>query len=168
MEIKIEKGKHYASGIHVRPYLGKRFISWKINLDISCLYTPINDDSNDLNKLCGISFGHHHKKSLRFAWRPDFNIPGQFMIYAYWYSNGQRRSLYIGNISHNLDYEFQIIIDESIVAFAIYHPRISQYPLYCTDINYPEPKVRIGYYLWPYFGGNNTAPHDMKLDFKIE
>ena len=168
MKIKIKKGKHDASGLHVRPYLGKRIISWRVNMDISCLYKAINDDSNDLNKLCGVSFGHHHKNSLRFAWTPDFNRPGQFMIYAYWYAEGQRRSLYIANISHNVDFDLEIILDHPTVAFVAMKPN----PVFSDEkrsvfVNFKVPCPSIGYYLWPYFGGNNAAPHEMSIDLKV-
>ena len=128
----------------------------------------INDDSNDLNKLCGISFGNPHKNSLRFAWRPDFNRPGEIMIYAYWYANGQRRSLYIGNIYHNEYYNFEIIIGTPIVAFTVSQPgAVFREGRKSAFVNYAIPRWLIGHFMWPYFGGNNTAPHDMSIDLDI-
>jgi hypothetical protein len=165
MKITIKKAKHFASGIHVRPYLGKKIISWNVKMDISCLYPPVNDDSNDLNKLCGISFGHHHKNSLRFAWRPDFNRPGQICIYAYWYSRGQRRSLYVGNIVYSIDYHFEITITGRAVTFFV--DRIPGIHPQAVTIQFPVPKAKLGYYLWPYFGGNNTAPQNLNIAVRI-
>lgn len=167
MKFIIKIGHHFASGFRFRPYLGKRIISWKVNMDISCLYNPINDDSGDLNKLCGISFGHHHQNSLRFAWRPDFNEPGQIMIYAYWYTRGHRRSLYICNVSHNIDYDFTIVFSNSRVGFTVSVPgAIFKENRRTVIVAYSLPCPRIGYYLWPYFGGNNTAPHGMRIDLE--
>jgi len=169
MNIVIKKGKHHASGLRLRPYLGKRIISWRVNMDISCLYSAINDDSGDLNKLCGISCGNHHNNSLRFAWRPDFNQPGQIMIFAYWYVKGERWSLYIGNICHNVDYYFELTIGTPTVAFSFARVEKSGN---ITDrrvsfVKYKLPQPAIGYYLWPYFGGNNTTPHDMRIDLNV-
>lgn len=168
MKITIKKGKHYASGLHLRPYLGKRIITWNIKMDISCLYTAVNDDSGDLNKLCGVSFGHHHKNSLRFAWRPDFNRMGEISIFAYWYTNGQRRSLYIGNIMHNISYRFEIAQHGCSVTFIFDYADQHRMNSKATSVRINHPSMKWGYYLWPYFGGNNTAPHDMTIDLTVE
>lgn len=120
----------------------------------SCKY-EIGDDQSDINKLFGVGhFPHHHKNSVRFGWRwvPDL---GKIEVLAYYYIDGKRmdRHMVYVEIGERLVYE---INGEGNFYSLIIHGS--------TYLDIPLKPCKVGYLLQTYFGGNQTAPHDIEIE----
>ncbi len=149
----ITKGEHRSQG-------GFSFVSgtkfrFKAAFDSSAVYQtaqPIHQA--DVNKLYGFSdcYSQHHSNSARFGWRW---LGGKLEIMAYCYQNGERQSEVMGSVALNKSYEYEIEIREDAYVFRL---------------NGVEKKMLrgcsgrvFGYKLYPYFGGQEVAPHDISI-----
>jgi hypothetical protein len=163
----IKKGNHYCNvNIFERLFA----IGWKVKqfsvsfrLNKECWWAPPrNSDDNDLNKLCGISFGvNDHSNSVRFAWVPDFTQNGVIKIYGYVYDK-----LSSGHVSKFIT---SVKVDE--VNSGVIKVSGNQYILTvgATSISMDNTHgdSNLCFRLYPYFGGNNTAPNDMTIGLEI-
>ena len=132
--------------------LNRDIIRYIVRFDDSCRYN-IGKDQGDINKLFGIGyFPHHHKNSVRIGWNYH-PVTDKIRLYAYWYINGVRDWLYMDSVNIG-DYVYASIhinrgthkIDIQGNRFVIVR------------------KGSLGYLLGPYFGGNQTAPHNINLE----
>lgn len=148
----IKKGTHAPFRIP-KLILNPFVLEYKITFTESCIYN-IGLDQSDINKLFGIGyFPFHHINSLRIGWNYNVN-QSNISILAYWYKNRVRNWKYLAsvNIGDNNTYELMpykrghlVLINNS----------------YSLEIDV-EPQ-ELGYLLRPYFGGNQTAPHDIEI-----
>lgn len=157
----IPKGKHYATPRLVEMLQSDRLI-FTAKFDASAIY-EFGDESlqSNKNKLLGFADCNsmHHENSARFAWQ-WFN--NQLEIYAYCYVNSERVENYVGTVNIN---------------------EVNRYAIQLTDSHYVfylngEEAVRVDranrcdkgvyYMLWPYFGGSQPAPHDVRIDISIK
>lgn len=156
----IKEGKHY-SGLRIRPFFDKKKkICYEVVFNESCLYGFGDEDEFAINKLFGFSAGLHHKNSARFGWRADGN---EIEISSYCYKNKKRNiktirnveidKIYIFSIENaGTNYEFKIMTDlGNIIGYA----GISKLDT-----------VKFGYELFPYFGGDKTAPHKIEIHMR--
>ena len=165
-QYEIKKGNHYCS-VSVFERLGS--IGWNVKkysvrfvLHASCWWMPKrNNDDGDLNKLTGISYGlNDHSNSVRLTWVPDFTVNGKIDIYGYTYdkksTDPKFEALYINSVQVGqscdgcievLDKKYKITVNGVSKEMANVHPDSS-----------------LCFRLFPYFGGNNTAPQDMLID----
>ena len=127
----------------------------------TCAQYTCKDPKNqaDINKLMGFSScnTHHHQNSARVGWRWYNN---QMEIFAYVYDNGNR-------------------IEEFITAVPV--GEYNQYSItrnqqgYLFKVNETKKQIlttstcsgTANYMLWPYFGGDETAPHDITIKAMI-
>lgn len=160
MVFSIKKGKHYSNNlIHkiLLPFNYKNKVSYYVTFDESCIYKDETNDRFDVNKLFGFSIGFHHKNSHRFGWNC---LDGKIHIYSYSYINGERIINEICTVNTNKEYKFIIHINGSKCLFTIID---EHHNLYQRIISIPIKSI-FGYSLWPYFGGNKTAPHKMTIE----
>jgi len=110
-------------------------------------------DGDDINKLYGITSTKIHQNSARFGWRYIGN--NKFEIFAYYYVKGIRDwySLLIVKINETVKYS----IDVSNKQYT-FGANNNWHHVYNT-------KNIMAFRSYPWFGGNNTAPH--KMIFKI-
>lgn len=140
-------------------------VTYKFNFHHSCWYPFEDNDSNDINKLAGFSFGKHHDNSVRVGWTPLFDEEDKIELWFYLYNDGKRVMKSFAKVDPGRDYTIKIFLDKNDdKAF-----------FFLTDdegheekqwIKFKKPYNSIGYYLWPYFGGNNPAPQDMLVSLK--
>ena len=156
----IKKGNHYKSKLNVRLHGDMSHVNFSVNFNTNCWYPYENDNSNDINKLYGISFGYHHIDSVRFGWKPDFNNINDIELYAYCYNGGERYWEKIGNCKAANIYEMSIIFSLNDAIFAIFS---KDHTSMIVTVPFKKPDFRYGYYLYPYFGGNNVAPNDITI-----
>ena len=157
MKFLIKKGNHYHSNFWQRLNLfcfSKR-LSYKVRFSDSCWYDKVNADSNDLNKLFGFGGRDHQVNSIRLCWRPDFLQKGVIQVYIYWYDDGARSRKWFCDVDTNKFYIFTI--QKNVNGFRISMTGRDDY----IEHSKPNPTWKR---LWPYFGGNNTAPHDMIIE----
>lgn len=120
----------------------------------SCQYQLDEPDQLDWNKLFGIGFfPGHHVASYRFAWR-WLEAMGKIELAAYWYQNGKRHWFPITTVKLMEPIELKIQYQAGNIEF-----KTSTGNSFVTSGKWPW----IGYKLGLYFGGNKTAPHDIKI-----
>lgn len=133
-------------------------IEFKVIFDESAIYRtkdPLNQA--DVNKLYGVSdCGKSHMKySMRFGWR---YYGDKLQILWFKHEAGEFTFGVIANIEINKPYTctLDIFEDEYIMSVDNISTVI---PRACPD-DYKR------YYLYPYFGGDEVAPHTIKIKIK--
>lgn len=134
-------------------------LSYIVKFNSSCLYHIETVDKYDINKLFGFSSGfNHHKNSARFGWN---SVNDKILLFAYCYVNGKRVSEFIKDISIDEEYKMIILDKKSHYLFTL----ISSNDI-ITQTKIEKPKdFKVGYKLWPYFGGNLKAPQNISIEF---
>lgn len=153
---KINKGKHST----VAPFVLRTTTAFKFEatFDGSAVYQTHNHiNQADINKLYGIADcgTEHHSNSARFGWR-WYN--DKLEIHAYTYQNRERQSQLIGVVELNKTYSYEIRMEENNYVFTL-GDRSVTLPRGCHG-------PATGYQLYPYFGGDETAPHDITIAIK--
>jgi len=134
-------------------------IRFQAIFDSSCIYkTVIPENQNDINKLIGFSdcSSQHQINSARFGWNWR---DGALRIYAYDYVDGQRQEKELGTVELGKTTSFKIRISGNSYLFTFNGIETSM-PRHCSG------GVGVAYKLLPYFGGNEPAPHDMKIKIR--
>lgn len=130
--------------------------------DESCKYTT-SDPGNvyDINKLlgfadCGV---HHHTASARFGWNW---MEGQLRIYTYVYVGGKRiPEKLMGVAEIGKIHRYKIEVDGNQYKFTMDDH---------TEIVERQCSGGLGitsYRLFPYFGGDETAPQEIKIKVRM-
>lgn len=117
--------------------------------------SEIPDDQNrlDINKLYGLTSSKIHENSCRIGWR-EFNN-GNFEVLGYWYLDGVRKW------KHLYEAEVGELLEMEVTNFG-------DYRFYCNGEQFiiPAKEFNKSYRAWPFFGGQNAAPHDMYFKIK--
>ena len=116
------------------------------------------ENQSDINKLFGFSDcgTMHHENSARFGWRWNGMA---IEIHAYWYRDSIRQCKYMDTVSIGQSTEFAIKVLPQQYHFEMKEKTITV-PRQCGSL------VIDGYQLHPYFGGDETAPHDVTIHIK--
>lgn len=157
----IKKGNHYTEDRSVG-ILNSKSLHFKANLDSSCVYTTKNPTNQyDINKLFGFSDCNsvHHENSARFGWNWQNN---KLNIFAYCYTNGNVKNQFITSIDLNKEYDYRISTDGNKYVFTLDDKTIIM-DRGCSDNFSKNTRLK----LYPYFGGDETAPHDIKILIKL-
>jgi hypothetical protein len=125
---------------------------------------PRNTDDLDLNKLAGIGYGtNHHNNSVRLSWVPDFDNQGMIKVFGYTYDEkktGQKFAMsFIKSVRVGQTVSGKIESRDNG-----YFITVGDVTVKMDNINV-DPKLT--FKLYPYFGGNNTAPHDMTIELEM-
>lgn len=156
----IKQGEHSSSH-------GIKFYTGKSNFQItaifyeSCMYDLGDSDQENINKLCGISFGNHQKNSIRIGWNYSL-VTKKIRIFYYLYENSVRRSEEICSVNVGDVLSLSLRLETGANYFIIFNNK------FLKLVNYKFPFLKLGYYLYPYFGGNKVAPHDISLSLYFE
>lgn len=151
----IKKGGQYSDTPH--KIVGNA-VSYQIMFDSTAIYKIDSINQYDINKLFGMSACNslHHDNSARFGWR---YVNGQLEIHAYIYDMTKRFSQVIDTVKIGEWNKYQIINNGDQYVFTLKN-NIFIY----NKSNKCKSKYNIA--LWPYFGGNIKAPHEMYFYFK--
>lgn len=150
----IKKGEH-SSGNHFNLTQSTHLEAY-IQLTESCNYQLNSVDQLDINKLIGLSDAlSHSDASVRFGWR---SIDGQLEIHAYIRYGGRHTAYYLGTVEPDEVFytRIQIFPNEYRLKLRNQETRIGRASQY----------TGIRYQLYPYFGGNQKAPHDIQINIK--
>ena len=154
----IKKGEHYTTENNFVP-VDTVELAFTVQFDSSAVYTTANPQNQyDINKLYGFADNGaaHHLYSARFGWRWSDNA---LRLFAYVYNAGE-------------------VLSEEIATVPIGSPircRLdvagNQYHFYCNEWFKTLPRASTtqkgkGYLLYPYFGGDEKAPHDITIWIK--
>lgn len=160
MIFKIKKNKHYSNNLFYKlfNFLNlRKEINFNVIFDESSYYNLNNSNQLDVNKLFGFSIGYHHKNSVRFGW--NSYSKDLVSIYSYCYINGVRKINFMTNININSEYKMSIIDKKNYYLFVITD---SKNKIIVDNVS-KENITGISYNLWPYFGGNEKSPHDIRI-----
>lgn len=158
MVYTIKKGKHRACPPMIGLFYDKKVMSRRVTFDRSCAYTLPGEDQEDINKLFGIGyFPSHHTDSARFGWRYNPSTD-KIEILAYCYVNSERLIYPLASFDFNKEYTLELQINDDTYSFYVQ----TNFAKFGFAIPKTHKKV-FGFPLGLYFGGNNPAPHKMKI-----
>ncbi len=140
----------------------KEGFSKKVIFDTSCVYQIDGPDKYDINKLFGLYEGFDRKNSIRFGWR---YLGGVIEIFSYCYTNGDvkfkkitecypKEELTMSMKINQDSYELEVLKNISGEMIKMVVKKIK-------NENKFDWLIFKGY---PFFGGNTSAPHDMKIN----
>ncbi len=151
----IEAGGH-GSGTRVKAHRGTTLV-FEATFDDSAVYeTQDPANQSDINKLYGFSDcgSHHQQNSARFGWRW---FDGALQILAYTYADGTRSHALVGVVDFDVVGQYRIDVDGAEYVFTLDGNPQVRMPRGCAG------NGGIKYRLWPYFGGDETAPHEITI-----
>jgi hypothetical protein len=149
----IEKGSHQ-SDHEIGEIINDSILHFNVVFDSSAVYQEIEEENaKDVNKLFGMSDCGmmHHMNSARIGWRW---FKGNLELFAYAYSNGKREITKIGSFNINTELKCTIICTKGKYIFEVNGEKTETK----RSCNIDEH-----YLLYPYFGGDETAPHRIKI-----
>lgn len=164
MTFRIPRGKHRARPWRFNFWWRKSSFAWAVKFTESCRYDLGNNDQGDTNKLVGIGYlPGHHKDSARFGWRYRANLKSVELL-AYCYVNGRREIKGICLCEIGKGYRIRLQVLAGSYSFDAYEPNPVKESGMVTVQYYHKRKFK--YRLGTYFGGNQKAPHEMKIEIK--
>ncbi len=163
MIFTIKEGNHFSDQLcfklsNIFNFSGSQ--AFTVTFTDSCAYKlESKQDQEDINKLFGFSCGWHHKNSARFGW--SF-VNRKIQLWAYYYNNSRRSYTHITSLDFNKPYQLRLTALESCYEFIVDSDYVA-----VALLKVPRRgRKTIGYNLWPFFGGNNPAPHDIKINLE--
>ena len=158
----IPQGAHYSSGVFFE-YLETDRMDFSFLFDESAVYSLGENNPNqaDINKLFGFAEGsplNIHNYSARFGWR-WYNDELQILAYAY--TAGERKSLLMGTAEPGEWFYGSIESTDEAYVFSFSGEEYI--------IRKEQPFSHVCKYLsYPYFGGDEAAPHQISISVKLE
>ena len=153
----IPKGAHASSNSGFK-MVNTQKLRFEVTFDSSAVYTSAKPENQlDINKLYGLSdcATHHQVNSARFGWRWNSN---KLELHAYTYQGGSRRSEFIAVAALGKPLVCELSLEDGKYTFRAGESQVVL-PRACngkTD----------AYQLYPYFGGDEVAPHDIRISIK--
>ncbi|HMP94841.1 MAG TPA: hypothetical protein PKD90_18320 [Phnomibacter sp.] len=123
--------------------------------DNSAIYRTIDPRNQlDINKLYGFSEGLDHQfNSARFGWRFSND---SVRLFAYVYANGKRSVAEICTVPLNEPIQCSIKVFPTAYLLSAGNNQVQM------ERGVASPIAK-GFLQYPYFGGNETAPHDVYI-----
>lgn len=154
----IHKGQQYCDQNIFKP---GEYSELKFNakFDSTAIYTTKEKENQyDINKLYGFSDNNsdHHKFSARFGWRWS---DGALRLFGYIYNESVRTSKELGIVNIGSENVCSIKIEAGIYIFTLNNKADT------LSRKSTKPNA-VGYRLYPYFGGDEMAPHDINIWIK--
>ena len=157
IQYNIATGDHYCDKSSVKPVTLSAML-FKVKFDSSAIYRSVDPvNQYDINKLYGFTEGQDpHVNSARIGWA--FN-DGKLRLYAYAYNNQQRLSQEIGTVNIGETINCAIKLDSLNYIFNVNEKQVK--------LSRVQAGVTAqGYRLFPYFGGDEVAPHPIRIMIK--
>lgn len=154
----IKQGQQYCDKNDYKPVEVSE-MKFVVKFDSSAIYkTQSAENQYDINKLYGFSDNNsdHHSYSARFGWRWSDNA---LRLFAYVYNEGSVTSKELTTIPLGSEVNCDIQVSGDKYLFTVNDKTVTMTRLSTTD------KGK-GYQLYPYFGGDETAPHDLRIWIK--
>lgn len=154
----IRQGAHYADESALVPF-DKTQLNFLVLFDSSAVYTTTNPANQyDINKLYGFSDcgTQHHINSARFGWRwSDRSL----RLFAYCYKDSIRTYVELDTVPIGKPIQCRLQISGGQYLFTL-NGKTTLMARGCTDTSLPR------YRLFPYFGGDEVAPHNIIIRIK--
>jgi hypothetical protein len=152
----IKQGQH--SSNHLVEPVAKNKMRFLVKFDETARYAnTISNNQQDINKLYGLSdcSTQHHVNSARFGWR-WFN--NQLQIFAYTYKEGIQTNKFVTAVNLNREYIYELEVRGNKYVFQVNNQTVVM-DRGCTGFS-------ARYKLYPYFGGDEVAPHNIRIVIK--
>ena len=134
-------------------------LKFLVKFDSTAIYkTTLPENQGDINKLFGSSDNNaqHHEYSARFGWGWSNNA---LRLFAYVYNEGIRSSVELGTVKIGTENKCSLKVAGNTYIFTLNYKTVTM-PRMATT-----PKAE-GYKLYPYFGGDEPAPHAINIWIK--
>lgn len=134
-------------------------LSFSVRFDSSAIYqTNLASNQADINKLFGFSDNNaqHHQYSARFGWRWSNNA---LRLFGYIYNKGVMSFKELGTIAIGSENSCSIKVNKDTYVFTL-NGKETIMPRESTTA------IAEGYKLYPYFGGDELAPHTISIWIK--
>jgi hypothetical protein len=161
----IAAGNHFADGTNFGFHSSGKTVFKTAIFSPSCIYDLGNSNQADINKLYGFSvglFSGNDYNSARFGWR--WSIPKEKIeLLAYVYVNGVRINEWdadtlLASVDVNAETYTEIAVLGSQYSFKTISNGIT------VIKSLPRAGSGTGYNQFPYFGGDEVAPHTMTIE----
>lgn len=156
----IEKGNQYCNNNGLKA-IEITEMKFAVRFDSTAIYeTVLPENQYDINKLYGFSDNNadHHQYSARFGWRWSGKA---LRLFAYIYNEGSVLSKELTTIAIGTEINCSIKLTSTNYLFTV-NGITTQLPRMATT-----EKAK-GYQLYPYFGGDEVAPHQITIWIKNE
>jgi hypothetical protein len=157
---RIRQGDHFAIGtFQVNEWFIGKKLRFQAKFDPSNIYTLPPGDQADSNKLFGFSDCGRYagNSSARIGWR-WFRNRLEITAVAHYEGNWHLYEILgVADLTTIHDFEIELSPDRAHYRFRFDHGPPVEMKRDC------DSESMWGYVLYPYFGGNLTAPHDMEL-----
>jgi hypothetical protein len=157
-EHRIAKGGHSSDKNLIKAVTVSE-MKFVVRFDSSAIYQALDtNNQRDINKLYGFSDNNedHHTNSARIGWRWYNN---ELQLFGYNYNNTALKTQFIKAVPLNTDINCSIKVVGSSYILSADGMQVSM------TRTAPDPKAA-GYQLYPYFGGDEVAPHDILIKVK--
>lgn len=156
-QYNIATGEHYCDKTTIKPITLSEMV-FKVKFDSSAIYTTVDPlNQYDINKLYGFTEGQNpHVNSARIGWAYN---EGKLRLYAYAYNNQQRISQEISTVNIGETINCAIKFDSLNYIFIVKDRQVKL-------SRAPTGVLAQGYQLFPYFGGDEVAPHPIRIYIK--
>lgn len=151
----IPQGQHYTNPRNFTP-ADTAALLFTVVFDSSAIYqTATANNQYDINKLYGFADNgaHHHRYSARFGWRwSDDNL----RLFAYVYNDNVLNTQELGTFPIGKEIRCALKVANDKYLFIADTHQI-------TMPRRSSTKKAKGYLLYPFFGGDETAPHTITI-----
>lgn len=154
----IRKGEHYADNNSFQPVQYDQ-LKVIVKFNNTAVYQTSNPANQEyINKLFGFADNNqqHHEYSARIGWNWARNA---LRLYAYVYNNGHLHFKEISHVDLDKEINYSIKIESNKYIFAVDNKTIEMSRKSTTEKG-------SGYKLYPYFGGDEAAPHEINIWIK--
>jgi hypothetical protein len=154
----IQKGNQYCDGNSYKA-IELNEMKFVVKFDSTAIYeTQSPENQYDINKLYGFSDNNsdHHQYSARFGWRWSDKA---LRLFAYVYNEGSVTSKELTTVAIGSEINCSIKVTSTNYLFTV-DGTTTQLPRMATT-----EKAK-GYQLYPYFGGDEVAPHQINIWIK--
>jgi hypothetical protein len=158
VQYTIKAGEHFCDKNDLK-LLETDQLKFLVRFDSSAIYETVDPaNQDDINKLYGFSDNgaQHHQFSARFGWRWS---AGALRLFGYVYNNSLLISKEISTVPIGEAVNCELEVTPAHYRFTVGNKKDSLPRLSTT------PKAK-GYQLYPYFGGDEPAPHAILIQIK--
>lgn len=155
----IAKGEHYTSN-NAYKAIETNELTFLVRFDSTAIYQTVKAENQyDINKLYGFSDNNalHHSYSARFGWSWS---QGALRLYGYVYNDDKVSSKELTTIPIGEEVHCTLKITTNTYGFYV-NNRLAA----TLDRKATTPKAS-GYLMYPYFGGDEVAPHNVYIWIK--
>jgi hypothetical protein len=155
----IVKGENYTSNKDYKA-IETSELKFVVRFDSTAIYQSQKAENQyDINKLYGFSDNNapHHNYSARFGW--SWNLDA-LRLYGYVYNEGKISSKELTVVPIGAEVRCTIKVTATTYAFYVNDQLVTTLNRKATT-----PKAS-GYLLYPYFGGDEVAPHNVNIWIK--